>query len=569
MIHRPKETGIVVLLTILVIVLTVSCPGSSYSDGMVTIRIENASAFEGATCYILFQSCDSAFSTEGEAIITDGIAEYLVKASSTDNPQIFSGGGCYFTEILIDVDGSAGKTNEIDYISSVQKDIFVDGNITVTYHCLDDFDLLDDENCTPELSIYYGDQWLGSSIDLGSVLINSPMEYTFTIENDGYSDLNLSGTPIVELSGSNSDYLTLTAYPDSVLSPDDSTYFTVELNASAEAELAVTVSIPCNCGGSSPYEFTINSKAVDPPGKLPKTGQTTSYATGDDGDLERGIVWPGTRYVDNADGTFTDMLTGLMWESTPSSTLRDWEAAILYANNLTLASYTDWHLANVNELLSVSDLETTVNTTRDYWSSNLSYSSSYTQYGWVVQWKQKILKRETPINFATNYAWAVRETGSGSIAVAKTGMTSKYRDGDDGDLQSGIAWPSPRFSTLADGLVLDLLTGLIWMNAPLQTSGTWQTALTYANTLSYGGYSDWRLPNRNEMRSLISYGTTSNDTRLTSIFNATVPSGYYWTSSTFAEDTDDAWIISLETGHTFNEVKTNTGPYCWACRGGD
>ena len=58
------------------------------------------------------------------------------------------------------------------------------------------------------------------------------------------------------------------------------------------------------------------------------------------------------------------------------------------------------------------------------------------------------------------------------------------------------------------------------------------------------------------MYAIRSYYATSNDTRLTSIFNATVPSGYYWTSSTFAEDTDDAWIISLETGHTFNEVKS-------------
>ena len=37
-----------------------------------------------------------------------------------------------------------------------------------------------------------------------------------------------------------------------------------------------------------------------------KSGQTTSYATGDDGDLEKGVAWPSPRFTDNGDGTVTD-----------------------------------------------------------------------------------------------------------------------------------------------------------------------------------------------------------------------------------------------------------------------
>ncbi|UCE55232.1 MAG: hypothetical protein JSV31_07260 [Desulfobacterales bacterium] len=44
-----------------------------------------------------------------------------------------------------------------------------------------------------------------------------------------------------------------------------------------------------------------------------KTGQTDSYADCDDGDLEKGIVWPVPRFTDNEDGTVTDNLTGLVW----------------------------------------------------------------------------------------------------------------------------------------------------------------------------------------------------------------------------------------------------------------
>jgi len=44
-----------------------------------------------------------------------------------------------------------------------------------------------------------------------------------------------------------------------------------------------------------------------------KTGQTTYYEPGDDGDLKKGVVWPNPRFTDNEDGTVTDNLTGLIW----------------------------------------------------------------------------------------------------------------------------------------------------------------------------------------------------------------------------------------------------------------
>ena len=49
------------------------------------------------------------------------------------------------------------------------------------------------------------------------------------------------------------------------------------------------------------------------PAMLPKTGQTTSYAAGDDGALQKGVAWPNPRFTDNGNGTVTDNLTGLIW----------------------------------------------------------------------------------------------------------------------------------------------------------------------------------------------------------------------------------------------------------------
>lgn len=102
------------------------------------------------------------------------------------------------------------------------------------------------------------------------------------------------------------------------------------------------------------------------PARVPKTGQTTSYATGDDGALERGVAWPNPRFTDNGNGTVTDNLTGLMWmknadagndcagADTGPETWADALASAAACNaGAGYAGYTDWRLPNVRELHSL------------------------------------------------------------------------------------------------------------------------------------------------------------------------------------------------------------------------
>jgi len=60
-------------------------------------------------------------------------------------------------------------------------------------------------------------------------------------------------------------------------------------------------------------------------------------------------------FVDNGDGTVTDLATGLMWQQADDGISRDWEAALAYAENLNLGGYTDWRLPNAKELQSIVD----------------------------------------------------------------------------------------------------------------------------------------------------------------------------------------------------------------------
>jgi hypothetical protein len=97
---------------------------------------------------------------------------------------------------------------------------------------------------------------------------------------------------------------------------------------------------------------------------VPKTGQTTPYAAGDDGTLRKGVAWPNPRFIDNRNGTVIDKLTGLIWmQDAGYFEPRSWVNALIAANNLQsgMAGITDgskagdWRLPNFRELQSLVD----------------------------------------------------------------------------------------------------------------------------------------------------------------------------------------------------------------------
>jgi hypothetical protein len=108
-----------------------------------------------------------------------------------------------------------------------------------------------------------------------------------------------------------------------------------------------------------------------PPAGIPMTGQTTSFATGDDGDLEAGVTWPNPRFTDNGNGTVGDNLTGFVWLKNASCNYETytqpmtWNDALLFCNGLAVdycgltddSSSGDWRLPNRFELASLLNLE--------------------------------------------------------------------------------------------------------------------------------------------------------------------------------------------------------------------
>jgi hypothetical protein len=124
---------------------------------------------------------------------------------------------------------------------------------------------------------------------------------------------------------------------------------------------------------------------------VPKTGQTTSSAAGDDGALQKGVAWPTPRFIDNLNGTVTDKLTGLVWMKNANAFgLQTWEQALSDANSLASGSNGltdgsnpgDWRLPNIRELTSLGPPFpeghpfTNVDTTAMYYWSSTSHPNN-------------------------------------------------------------------------------------------------------------------------------------------------------------------------------------------------
>jgi hypothetical protein len=168
------------------------------------------------------------------------------------------------------------------------------------------------------------------------------------------------------------------------------------------------------------------------------------------------------------------------------------------------------------------------------------------------------------------------------VRLPKTGQTTLYATGDDGDLQKGVECPEPRFTDNEDGTVTDKCTGLVWLkDANCFGQQTWANALISSNALANGpcGVSDgslagdWRLPNIRELHSLIDYGNIEpalpSGHPFTGVQVSPNPVTLYWSSTTFPPATHAAYTVDMNYGSVGAFSKNSVPYYVWPVRGGN
>jgi hypothetical protein len=307
-------------------------------------------------------------------------------------------------------------------------------------------------------------------------------------------------------------------------------------------------------------------------GLLPDTGQLTSLTNTFGEDHDYTINPPS--YTLNGDGTTTDNVTGLMWQSSDDNNTYNWYEAsgtpestynpdgiVNVCGDLSLAGYNDWRLPTANELQGIINYEnynpaidqtyfpSTMND--GYWSSNTH--ALYENEAWIVDYGFPFVDYGSISYVSKTYSYLVRCVRGGSIESAFT---------DNGD-----------------GTVTDTITGLTWQQDDDAVVKTWEEALSYCEGLELPtGQTDWRLPNIKELRSIVDTTTYSPAINLTYFPNTNF--GDYWSSThgwTFSHHgggyiPSGAWSISFsiadENDGYINRAPTTSNTYARCVRGG-
>jgi hypothetical protein len=181
-------------------------------------------------------------------------------------------------------------------------------------------------------------------------------------------------------------------------------------------------------------------------------------------------------------------------------------------------------------------------------------------------------------------------------SAASIAYVPKAAPGDTATAGAGKQWPTTRF-VASGNCVTDNLTGLMWAkNAiigfettdgggpiaqpdyantePTLNTLSWansKTAISNMNaaTSKLCGYSDWRLPNVNELQSLLNYAATQASSTPAAWLNSqgfsNVRTVIYWSSTAY--NGSNSWNVYFYDGRSYSDAVGFTNSV-WPVRGG-
>ena len=291
-----------------------------------------------------------------------------------------------------------------------------------------------------------------------------------------------------------------------------------------------------------PVVDTAQSRCYDDVSEIPRPGGPGEAFYGQDAQYE--TLSPS--YLDNGDGTVTDLNTGLMWQQSPDLENKSThDKAVAGAETFDLAGYDDWRLPTIKELYSLIDfngsrfLETPYIDT-DYFDFRFGEESRGertidAQYWSATKYVGTVFEGMDAV-FGVNFADG-RIKGYGLIGQRGEAMKQFVRY-----VRGNPDYGVNRFVDNDDGAVTDLSSGLMWMKSDSGVAMDWEDALAFAESLEYAGYDDWRLPDAKQLQSIVDY-TRAPDAKdpsrkgpaIDPVFDITEDESWFWTGTTLLE----------------------------------
>ena len=255
-----------------------------------------------------------------------------------------------------------------------------------------------------------------------------------------------------------------------------------------------------------------------------KTGQLVSYSDYDDNYYEKGYDRNFTR--DDIQEIVIDNVTGLMWQDNieVKTVTKTEDKAELYCQNLSLGGYDDWVLPTINEAMSILDNGKYPTLNSIFQNSTISYWTS------------------TDVAQDTNSAWKVYYDAGSTVSTGAEKLESLENVRCVRN-NSNIT-ESEYIRDNEKEIVIDTTTNLVWQdNSDAKTiEKNWEDALNYCQTLDLGGYTNWTLPNFNELYYL------SDKSKFNPSIDGTfanVISEQYWSSTTSNNGAVNAFTVNF------------------------
>jgi len=176
--------------------------------------------------------------------------------------------------------------------------------------------------------------------------------------------------------------------------------------------------------------------------------------------------------------------------------------------------------------------------------------------------------KDMPAGFEGEAVWDVEASG-GVIATPATTPKPVANVAETGkDSANGMEFEKDGFRFYKD-VVVDTKTGLMWARNG-NVAGKemkWDDAMEWVKTLDIGGYRDWRLPTKEELKPFARLRGEGP----AAWFNVNgfkgVQDDWYWSSS-IADNINGAWSVTMRDGRV-KITKVVPISYVWPVRGGE